>query len=318
MKYPNMEAILNEISDAQGVAIAGHINPDGDSIGSLLSLGLGLKELEKKVYMLTSDVIPERYKSLSGADEIVSNIDDRVDLAISVDCSTKQLLGEAYEVFEKASNTLEIDHHEFRRSFADISLIDKKAAAVGEIIYVILCRLNIDIDKEIAQNILTSIIVETNSFRVLNLRPFTFEVCKELVERGVDFYKLSEMIYWRKSKEAMRLIGKCLSKSKFLEDNKIAWAIIEKNELESSQIHIEEISGVVNELLFVEDVKISILLREQERGKLRVSLRSKGKYNVSNVARKFGGGGHYDAAGCIISSDEESIKKFLEAVKSLI
>ncbi|MDD5428954.1 MAG: DHH family phosphoesterase, partial [Candidatus Omnitrophica bacterium] len=180
----------NSIIQARDIAISGHINPDGDSIGSLLSLGLGLEKLGKRVYMISCDGIPQRYKKLPGASRIVRKLDKAVDLAISVDCGNKEILGKTYEVFARASEILEIDHHDFRRPFGDITYVDGKAAAVGEMIYMLLKKLEIPITEDIAENLMTSIIVETSSFRLPNVRPFTFKVCTNLFGSGMDFYKL--------------------------------------------------------------------------------------------------------------------------------
>ena len=130
----NFKKIRKAILAARSIAISGHVNPDGDSIGSLLALGLGLRGLGKKVYMLCHSEIPLNYRSLPGAGQIVKITNKRVDLAVAVDCSIIDLLGKNISVFKKAKSILEIDHHEFRRSFGDVQLVDHKASSVGELI----------------------------------------------------------------------------------------------------------------------------------------------------------------------------------------
>ncbi|MBI4974537.1 MAG: DHH family phosphoesterase [Candidatus Omnitrophica bacterium] len=179
-----------KILEAKDIVISGHRNPDGDSIGSVLSLGLGLERLGKRVFMVSQDGVPKRYKQLPGATRIIRRASGAPDLAISVDCGTKEMLGETFDIFKKAKSILEIDHHEYRKSFGDISLIDHKAAAVGELIYILLADLNIGVTKDMALNILTSIIVETNSFRLPNIRALTFDICAKLIKMRLDFYKL--------------------------------------------------------------------------------------------------------------------------------
>ncbi|UCD15085.1 MAG: DHH family phosphoesterase, partial [Candidatus Omnitrophota bacterium] len=188
-----------KILQVKDIAIFGHVHPDGDSIGSLVSLGLGLRKLGKHVFMVSADGVPKRYKKLPGAEKIVRKIEKKVDLAIAVDCSNREILGAGFDVFKKAADILEIDHHEFRRPFGSISFVDHKAVAVGEMVYQLLGELGVPITKNIAQNILTSIIVETNSFRLPNVRPFSFEVCNELLKTGVDFYKLVDTVFWSKT-----------------------------------------------------------------------------------------------------------------------
>ncbi len=111
----NLNLIIQKIKSAKDILISGHINPDGDSIGSLLSLGIGLKSLKKNVYMLSLDGIPKRYLLLPGAKDIIKKFSKPVDLAIAVDCSNKEILGKAYDIFTKAKDILEIDHLEVGR-----------------------------------------------------------------------------------------------------------------------------------------------------------------------------------------------------------
>lgn len=115
------------------------------------------------------------------------NTEKSVDLAIAVDRSNKEVLGKAYNIFKGSKDILEIDHHEFKRPFDNLFLIDYKAAAVGELVYLLLEELKVNIDKDIAENFLTSIIVETNSFRLPNVRPLTFKICAELIKKWWHF-----------------------------------------------------------------------------------------------------------------------------------
>jgi phosphoesterase RecJ-like protein len=313
-----LKDIREKISSANEIVVACHINPDGDAIGSLLSLGRGLKDLGKKVYMISMDGVPEMYVSLPGADEVVKEIKKKPELAISVDCSTKQMLGKTYDTFRKAKYIIEIDHHQNRESFGDLSIVDTKAAAVGEIIYRILKKLDIKVGREIAMNILASIIVETNSFRLPNVRANTFSLCAELLKTGVDFNKLAGMIFWSRTREAVVLSGLCLSRCRFLKKGKIAWTIVYSEDFNEAKAKYEDVETVVGEILSIQDVEASVFFKERYRDELRVSLRSKGKVDVGYIAKKFGGGGHFNAAGCSIPRDEAVIKQILHAVEDII
>ena len=143
MKIKGLKRAKRAVRQAREILISGHVNPDGDSIGSLLSLGMGLERLGKRVYMVSCDGVPHKYRGLPGARRIIKNVTKPVDLAISVDCSSKEILGPTYSAFQKAGKILEIDHHAFRRPFGDITLLDNKAAAVGELVYILLSSLGI-------------------------------------------------------------------------------------------------------------------------------------------------------------------------------
>ena len=312
------DLIKRKIINAKEIAISGHVNPDGDSIGSLLSLGLGISSLNKRVYMISVDGVPKRYAGLPGAGRIVKKISKPVDLAISVDCSNKEILGETFEIFKKAKDILEIDHHEFRRPFGNIKFINHKAAAVGELIYILLKKLNVRITNPIAQNLLTSIIVETNSFRLPNVRPFTFEVSTELVKSGVDFYKLGNMVFWSRSKSSAILTGICLARCKFIKNNGVAWSIVRQNDFRRVRGRDEDVDAVADEMRSIKNVKIAVLLREKKKGQLRVSLRSKEKINIAQIAEYYGGGGHFDVAGCTIADNPKTIRQLLSMAERLL
>lgn len=308
----------NSILAANTIAVSGHINPDGDSIGSLLSLGLGLESLGKRVYMISQDGVPQRYRKLPGTSRIVKKIDVNVDLAISVDCSNKEILGKTYETFRRARKILEIDHHSFRRSFGDILYIDKQAASVGEMIYVLLQKLGVHITDSIAQNLMTSIVVETSAFRLPNVRAFTLKVCADLINMGTNFYKLVDTIFWSRRRQSAVLAGICLARSKFLKRGRIAWSIIRRKDFNKVGGKDEDVDAIPDEMRAINNVNIAVLFRENGRNTLRVSLRSKDRINVASIAEHYGGGGHFDVAGCTIPNNRKSIKDLLNRAEKLV
>lgn len=303
---------------AKTTAISCHINPDGDSIGSLLALGLGLERLGKRVYMLSPDGVPKRYVTLPGAGKILARTKKAVDLAIAVDCSNKEILGESYNVFKRSRDILEIDHHDFRRPFGNIFLIDGKAAAVGELIYLLLGVLGVPVTEDIAQNLLTSIVVETDSFRLPNVRPFTFEVCNQLMRKGTDFYKLVDTIFWSKTRASIILSGLSLARCKFLKNNRLAWSIIRKKDFLSVRGKYEDVDAVADQMRSIQGVEVVVFFREQNKRFLRVSLRSKGKINIAAIAEDYNGGGHFDVAGCTIANNSAAIKQILNKAENLL
>lgn len=308
----------HEIKKAGTIVISGHVNPDGDSIGSLLSLGLGLAKMQKRVYMISCDAIPLRYRKLPGADRIIRKITHPVDLAIAVDCSNREILGDNFKSFLKARKILEIDHHDFRRPFGTFSFIEKEAASVGEQIFALLGRLKVKINRDIAQNLMTSIIVETNSFRLPNVRPFTFEVCTNLIKSGIDFYGLVDTVFWSNRRSSSVLSGICLSRSKFLMNGRLCWSIIRREDFLRNKGRDEDVDAVPDEMRSIKSVDVAILFREKDAKTIRVSLRSKDRINVSSLAERYGGGGHFDVAGCVIPNDEKSIRELIGLARKLI
>lgn len=310
--------IRNAVKESRTIAISGHTNPDGDSIGSLLALGLGLESIGKKVYMLCQDEVPLNYRSLPGARRILKTAKKNVDLAIAVDCSIIDLLDKNIEVFRKAAYVLEIDHHAFRKPFGNIHLIDHSASAVGEIVYILLKKLGIKITRGISENILTSIIVETNLFKLPNIKPGIFAICADLLKKGVDFSKLTNKVYGPKTKEAMMLSAVCLLRAKFLKKGRMIWSTLTNKDFIKVRAKHYDADAIANEMNSMKGVEVAVLFREKNKKILRASLRSKGDINVGKIAQEYKGGGHFDIAGCHIGNNTKSIKRFLSTVAGLL
>ncbi len=314
----NIELARHIILNADTIAICGHINPDGDSIGSVLSLGLGLESIGKQVFMLCNDDLPKNYQLLPGATHLLKTLHRQVDVAISVDCGSKEMAGRNVEVFERAHCVIEIDHHRSRTPFGDILIVDAEAACAGELVYELLLELDIPISSDIAQNILTSLLVETNSFRLPGIRPRTFELCSELLKSGVDFYKLAESVYWVTSKESALLTGISLSKCSFSSTGEIAWSVLSRADFKKAGASDPDADSVSEKIRSIQGVKIAILFREKNAKEWRVSLRSKDGINLTSLAEQFGGGGHLSAAGCTIPKRQKYISLLLKSAEELL
>lgn len=318
MAMRGLKAAIRVIRESKSIAISGHINPDGDCIGSLLALGLGLEKTGKKVFMISPDGVPKKYKQLPGAKRIKRTLKTKVDLAITVDCNAIEMLGSAYKTFKRAKHLLEIDHHLVRSHFGDMELIDAEAAAVGEQIYFLLKNLKVKITENIAQNILTSLIVETNSFRLPNARPLTFRLCAELAKTGVDFYKLVDTVYWSNPKEVALLSGIALSRSTFLKGGRLVWSILKQEDFKKVKGNQEDADAIADQLRAIKGVDIVIFFRENNKKKLRVSLRSKLNINIAELAEQHGGGGHSDVAGCVIPNTLKARQALLRGAETML
>lgn len=304
------------IKQAEKVAIAAHLNPDGDTIGSLLALGLGLRKAGKKVLLVSGDGVPKKYSTLPGAGRIRKRLTEKVDLAITVDCNAPEMVGPNLEDLKKKSGiVLAIDHHEIREPFEDIILIDEGAASVGEMIFILLGKLDIDIDRNIAMNILTSIIVETNSFRFPNVKASTFGICEKLVKTGVDFYNLVETVFWANKRTTVVLSSVFMARCKFQAKGRLAWTVARQRDFVKAGGKDEDVDALPDMIRAIKGVDIVIFFREKSAKKLRVSLRSKKDINIARLAREYGGGGHSDVAGCYIDNTPGAIKGLISKAK---
>ena len=313
----SIQKTVRAIKASKKIIVVCHINPDGDTIGCLLALGLSLIQLGKKVALLSQDGIPARFQFLPGSDLVISDSRESADVAIAVDCGSTMQLGNMKTVFFKARTTVQVDHHDFGRPFGKIQIMEEDASAVGEIVYELIRAVGAKITPNIASCLLTSIIIDTGSFRFSNIRPKTFEICGELVKTGINLQHLIEESYWKKSRSTARVSGFGLMKSEFSEDGVVAWSTVTQKDFSRFKADLSDVDSVADDLRSVEGVKIAVLFRELPSGAFRTSLRSKYGINVANVARLFGGGGHHNSAGCVLKHFKTQKEKLLDELRRL-
>ena len=306
------------IRESKRIILACHMHPDGDAIGSMLALGLGLMKSKKSVLMLCPDKIPERYQTLPGASQIKRECKETADLAISIDCGSLVQLLSLEQIFEKSKRIVEIDHHLYRSRFGDIQLIDRSVCSVGEIIKLLLEALSIPMDRKIAECLLISALVETSSFSRQDVRPETFQFCAGLMASGINFRRISDRYYWNKKISAVHLSGLALSRIKTRAKDQLVWSIVYKKDCKQFNGSQEDIDAVPDEMMMIKDVKIALLFREIDDNMLRVSLRARKNINVGLLAMTYGGGGHRDIAGCRIHNNLRNIEQFINKATRLI
>ncbi|MEE8359825.1 MAG: bifunctional oligoribonuclease/PAP phosphatase NrnA, partial [Candidatus Omnitrophota bacterium] len=316
----NYAKTIKLIKDARSIAISCHMHADGDCLGSLSALGLALMGMKKKVSLYSPGRIPPRYAFLPLHNKInKGRLKRSYDLAISVDCGNKHRLGHIYEdVFTKSRSIVEIDHHATRTAFGDIQLLDHDACSAGQIVYNLIRRLGVKIDKEIAMSLLVSLIVETGSFRFPSVSADTFRICSELLETGVNFNAITNACFWIKTPSEVQLTGLCMSRIKFKAGGKIAYSSISQKDFHRFKGKDENIDPAADEIRAIKDIKAVILFRELNSNTIRVSLRSKNSIDVGKVAKIFDGGGHYDVAGCYIQNSQRSKNALLREVESAV
>ncbi len=313
--------VADEIRKAKHIALCVHKFPDGDAIGSMVALALALKKIRKNVYLFSPSIMPLRYAFLPlfNAVKTPNCRIKRFDAAIAIDCASVLQLGDMFEtVFEKSLTTIEIDHHVFRKSFAHVSLIDKNAAAVGEMVYHLVNLLKIPIDSDMASAMLVSMIVETGSFRLPTVRSLTFSICADLISRGVDYYRIVERSYWTRTKEEAALLGLCFSRIKLFKQGKIAYTYVTSKDMRRLGARDEDVDPIADQIRMLKKVKAVLFFREMEGRRWRVSLRSKGLVDIGRVAEEFGGGGHPDVAGCFLANSTTLKDKLIKRVMKIV
>ncbi|KAF0134359.1 MAG: phosphoesterase RecJ domain-containing protein [Candidatus Saganbacteria bacterium] len=304
-----MKNIIGEIKklvlSSKTAIIASHIDPDGDTLGSMIGLAIILKRVGLDCVMYSQDGVPNTYKFLSHSDEVVNKAPKtEFDLLIAVDSSDISRIGE-HKI--NAKKIINIDHHPDNTNFGDINFVEL-LSAVAEQIYHIAIEFGVKIDEEIAEALYVSIITDTGNFKYSNTLPSTFYVAGELVNAGANPFKLANQVYENQSVSSFKLLAKALESMEVVKNSKVAYSVITHQMIVDVQARGDDFVGIIDHLRSLKNVEVAVLFREEEREKYKINFRSKGSVNVSKIAKELGGGGHVKASGCIVSGRLEEVK----------
>jgi phosphoesterase RecJ-like protein len=292
-------AFRREIENASSVLIGTHLNPDGDALGSALAMSLYLDQLGVENEVLCHHAPPPNLQFLPGVKRIRQEPKhEKHDLGVVLDLDSTERLGNTAVYFERCPRLVVVDHHVPHEAPGDLRIVDTHASATAVILSRILLELETEISPEMATCLLTGIVTDTGSFRFRNTTPESLHLAAQLLERGGDINRVSEEIFQRKPLSGARLLGTLLESFILECDGKLCWGALRLQDFEAAQAGDEDTEGFVNELLSIDTVQIAAIFREPKAQRIRVSLRSRGDYDVAEVAREFGGGGHRNAAGC--------------------
>lgn len=262
--------------------------------------------------VLSHHVAPANLEFLPGAKKIRQTpLSQEHDLGIVVDLDSLERLGSTRQFFEKLPRLIVIDHHVPHMAPGDLRIIDVEAPATSLILTRLFQDIEAEITPEIATCLLTGIVTDTGSFRFRNTTPESLHLSAWLIEHGGDINQISEEIFQRRPLAATRLLGTVLDRMKLACDNKLAWAVLDYHDFEQAGATDEDTEGFVNELLSIDTVLIAVLMREAQPGRVRISLRSRADIDVASVAREIGGGGHKNAAGCVLPMHLEEAEQML-------
>ena len=306
--------VIREISEIlkkrNSFLVCGHIRPDGDCIGSQMALYFALKDMGKEVRLFNAGPIQEQFSFVPeiGCIETTLDYSYKPDVCIYVDCGSRE------RVIDKTPPSdilVNIDHHPSNGSFGDVNYIDPGATAVGEQLYHIFREMQVPLTPEIAMCLYLSVLTDSGSFRFSNTSAVTFAVASAAVQAGADPAAIAQAFYENKTPESVYLSSLVLENLHYECDGAFVWSEITWDMYESAGGEKNEPEGLVGEMRGIKGVEISILFHELPEGGMRAGLRSKGKIDVSRIAREMGGGGHVNASGCYIEGDYESLKNKL-------
>lgn len=322
--YPQANQILKEIKRAKNIIINVHRRADLDAVGSALAFYRAFKKLGKKIRLISPEAISEEFFFLKGCQKIqpvdFSRFDfSSFDLFVILDSSSSDVVTGSPEISLPKIPKIIIDHHKTNKLTGKVRLVDEKASAVGEIIYQLFCRWNLPIDKPIANCLFASIVTDTVFLRYPRQPERTFAIVYQLIKKGADINLLVNNLYNNYSISGLRLLGLFLKRMRIDKKRGFVWSAVSHREYEKFG-KPQRIREMTADLFFqsVKGTDFGVLMVEEEKGKLAVSFRSKGRIDVSKLAEKLGGGGHQKAAGATLYGKFEQMVEKVIATGRLV
>lgn len=292
--------LIQECKDAKRIGISGHIRPDGDCVGAVLSMQMYLRkclpEAEIKVFL---EKPAEIFREIKGFDEIDSEFpeEEPFDIFFSMDCDAERL-GEAEKYFRAAKKTVNIDHHISNPGAGDVNYIKPEVGSTCELVYDLIDPEKLD--RELAMAIYVGIIHDTGVFQYSNTTPATMEKGAKLISYGFDFPRLIQETFYQKTYVQSHIMGRALLESIRFLNNRCIVSVIDRKAMDFYEVGPKDMDGIVNQLRNIKGISCAIFMYQTGVLEYKVSLRSDESVNVAKVASYFGGGGHAKAAGCIM------------------
>ncbi|EQK47340.1 DHH family phosphoesterase [Paraclostridium bifermentans] len=315
----NVKNIINAIQEGNNFIVTSHYSPDGDNIGSTLSMYYVLKKLGKNVLYVLDDSIPVNLRFLVENVNILKSEETDVNLSdyilISLDCGDINRICVSDKIKTSVSKLICIDHHASNDNFGDLNYINPNESSTCELVYNLLKEYsdtinNQLIDENIATYLYTGLLTDTGNFSYSNTNPSSYLMAYDLVTIGAKKDLIIQKIFQSNPYNYYKLLGEALDTLDIV-DGKIASMMLTTDMLNRNDISFNDADGVTSYTRDIDGVEVGLLFKEKAENEIKVSFRSKNYVNVSSIAQKFGGGGHVRASGCTINDSIENAKKMV-------
>jgi bifunctional oligoribonuclease and PAP phosphatase NrnA len=303
--------VAKTLKSAKSVFIVAHLNPDGDTIGAMLTLGSVLLKMKKRVYMYSQDEIPKNLRFLKLVRKVHEGKlpkDKNFDAAVLMECSTPSRGGNVKEVLANTKTVVNIDHHKTAKNYGHINIVELKVSSVSELMFYLFQEMNVKLTPEEATGLYVGIAIDTGRFHYASASPRTMEITSRLLSYGAKAPEANTHLYATKEFPALKILGTALDKLKLLHNGKTAVTEIRKSDMKKAGALRQHLENIINYGLMVPGVKVSLIFRE-EGDHVAANFRSKGNFDVSKIAQKFGGGGHRNAAGAKLKKPIKEVRK---------
>lgn len=292
------ETWLCRAREAERLALIAHVSPDGDTLGAALALRLAFLSLGKSADVICDGNVPENMRFLEGAEAVIrpEDVSGSYDTAMAVDVSDRRMMGKAEAVFDSARVRLVIDHHETNPSFADENFIRRGECACCLLAYEAILALGVCMTRQMGDCLMLGLSTDTGHFQYGYTSAAAFEAAGALRRLGVDVSDITRRLYRSQPMSRVRLTRIAYQKMHFECNDRIGVIELTAKDFDESGCSPHETGGLVNLALEVEGVRMALLACERD-GAIKCSLRCVEPDTVNDIAARFGGGGHAQAAG---------------------
>ncbi len=304
---PQMSRLIEMIETAETIAVLGHIHPDGDCVGSCLAVCNYIREqYPEKTVQVYLEKPPVKFNYLKYFDEICqdAHTGKTYDLCICLDSAALDRLGEFVAYLDSAQASICLDHHVTNSGYAQENFV-LDASSASEVVYGFLDPEKIS--KETAECIYTGILHDTNVFKNSNTTEHTMEVAGKMMSKGINFAKIIDESFYRKTYVQNQILGRALLESVVFLHGTCIFSVVRRKDMEFYGVESTDLDGIVDQMRITEGVEVAIFLYEIENHVFKVSMRSNNYVNVSKVASYFGGGGHVRASGCTMNGSVHDV-----------
>ncbi|MFI6294149.1 bifunctional oligoribonuclease/PAP phosphatase NrnA [Nonomuraea sp. NPDC050790] len=310
--------VLTLIEQADEVALACHVSPDGDALGSMLAVGAVLRSLGKKVVASFGDrrfAVPRLLRFLPGQDLLVppAAFPAEPELMITFDSSTLDRLGLLAVNAGKAREVVVVDHHPSNSGFGTVSLIDPDVAATAVLAEQLIYRLGGTLDRDVATCLYAGLVTDTGSFRHSSTTAAVHEMAARLVATGLRTDEIARELWDRSPFGYLKVLAAALDRAT-LEDG-LVWTSVTHLDRASYGLPYEEVEAIIDVIRRTDEAEVAVVLKEDDLGAWQVSTRSKGAVDVAAICSALGGGGHRSAAGF---TSHDSVETTMNKIRALL
>jgi phosphoesterase RecJ-like protein len=289
------------IDAADVVALACHVTPDGDALGSTLALHHVLVAAGKPSIASFPEpfAVAPHYRDLPGLDLLTHphEFPKGPALMATFDCGSLARLGELRANAEAAHELVVVDHHISNDRYGTINVIDPAAAASGVLVRKLIDRLGLPLNRDAAVCLYAALVCDTGRFQYESTNASVFALAGELVEFDVPISTLSRSLFEEHRFAYLQLLAEALSAAELVREQSFVWTAVTQDMLKRHDVQVDEVEGLIDIVRRTAEADVACVLKEEADGTVKVSLRSVGAADVRHIAAAHGGGGHRFAAG---------------------